>query len=186
MTAEVFQRSPLEGRAEELLRVGAREVPFVAQLAIRSRSPDTIGLPTEPNTWAPLDAAREALWLGPDEWLVVGPPNTVAGFDRSAWRRFRFDDALAEQPDSTDSVVDVSANRVLVDLRSDDGHDRRWLLEQGCSLDLDPRTWRDGRCGQTLLAHVPVILQEREDATRIFVRPSYASWLVDWLLAVST
>jgi sarcosine oxidase subunit gamma len=37
-------------------------------------------------------------------------------------------------------------------------------------------------CAQTLLARVPVILQERDLATRVFVRPSFAGYLVDWLL----
>jgi hypothetical protein len=30
-----------------------------------------------------------------------------------------------------------------------------------------------------------VLLQEREAATRVFVRPSFAGWLVDWALAAS-
>ena len=35
---------------------------------------------------------------------------------------------------------------------------------------------------QTLLARVPVILQERGDATRVFVRPSFADWLRSWMV----
>ena len=53
-----------------------------------------------------------------------------------------------------------SANRVPIEL----GGARRFeLLSKGCSLDLDPRSWGTGRCAQTLLARVPVILHERED-----------------------
>jgi sarcosine oxidase subunit gamma len=59
------------------------------------------------------------------------------------------------------------------------------LLESGCGLDLHPRAWREGMCAQTLLARGPVLLQERGTASRLFVRPSFAGYLVDWLLAVA-
>jgi sarcosine oxidase gamma subunit len=36
-------------------------------------------------------------------------------------------------------------------------------------------------CAQTLLARVPVLLQERERATRLFVRASFAGHLLSWL-----
>ncbi|HYG70712.1 MAG TPA: sarcosine oxidase subunit gamma family protein [Actinomycetota bacterium] len=171
MTAEMFQRSALDGRESDLARIGAREVPFPAQLSVRTRTSEAFGLPAEPNTWSSLDEATDALWLGPDEWLVV-----------SSASRGAVDAAFGDAA----SLVDVSANRVLIDLRRDDAYDPRDLLEQGCSLDLDPRAWNEGMCAQTLLAHVPVILQERETGTRMFVRPSFANWLVDWLLAVSS
>jgi sarcosine oxidase subunit gamma len=75
-------------------------------------------------------------------------------------------------------VVDVSANRTVVELAGDGRFD---LLAQGCALDLHPRAWRPGRCAQTLLARVPVLLQEREGATRVFVRASFAAHLAGWL-----
>ncbi len=78
------------------------------------------------------------------------------------------------------SVVDVSANRATLDL---EGPNRRALLEAACGIDLHPRSWSTWSCAQTLLARVPVILQERPDATRVFVRPSFAGYLLDWLVA---
>jgi sarcosine oxidase subunit gamma len=69
----VIRRSPLEGVA---LANGLRELPFLAQLDVRTDAPRT-SLPTEPNTVAG-DATRAALWLGPDEWLIVGPPGSEA------------------------------------------------------------------------------------------------------------
>lgn len=59
------------------------------------------------------------------------------------------------------------------------------LLEKGCSLDLHPSIWTDGDCAQTMLAKAPVILQQLGEVTRIFVRPSFAGYLVEWLLAAS-
>jgi sarcosine oxidase, subunit gamma len=185
VTAEVFERSPLAPRAGDLSRIGAREVPFLTQLSVRSRSPQALRVPVEPNTWTSLEDDREALWLGPDEWLVVGRPGSGASFHRGAWARFGFEDRTVEGLTDAASIVDVSANRTVVELHRDDVHDPRRLLEQGCTLDLHPSRWREGMCAQTLVAHVPVILQERGDATRVFARPSFANHLVDWLLTVA-
>jgi sarcosine oxidase subunit gamma len=151
---------------ERLDAIGAREVPLAAQWSVRTREPRTLGMPTDANTWAPFGGG-EALWLGPDDWLVIAE-------DARSVR------PAAEALRGADSVVDVSANRVALEL----GGNARGLLEQGCSLDLDPRSWGPGACAQTLLARVPVVLQEREGATRLLVRPSYVNWLLDWLIGL--
>lgn len=174
MTADP-RRSPLAERAADLARVGAREVPFLAQVSLRLETREALGPhpvvpPTVPNTWAELDG-RELLWLGPDEWLVLGPTGSTP--DVLGWLEGTFGGLHR-------SVVDVSANRAVLELATPDRSDR---LAAGCGLDLHPRSWGAGRCAQTLLAHVPVLLQERTDATRVFVRPSFAGHVVDWLVA---
>jgi sarcosine oxidase, subunit gamma len=155
VTVDARRGSPLDGRDADLERIGAREVPFLGQFSIRSRTPEALGLPREPNTWTPLGEG-DALWLGPDEWLLID----------------------TAPPEEADSIVDVSSNRATFELQ---GGARRELLEQGCSLDLHPSRWREGMCAQTLLAGVPVVLQERSGATRIFVRASFANHLLGWL-----
>jgi sarcosine oxidase subunit gamma len=165
-------RSPLADRAEDLAELGAVEVRFLAQVNLRAdpARADRIGfaIPTAPNTWR-LTAGREALWLGPDEWLVVAGPGSAAAIVEELERSL---------DGAHHSVVDVSADRAVVELA---GERRIDLLTRGCGLDLHPRSWRDGMCAQTLLARVPVLLQEREHATRVFVRPSFAGHLVSWL-----
>lgn len=169
MTVEI-QRSALAHRSDDLTRLGANEVPFPAQVDVRVGTAATpVGLARETNTWL-ADGEREVLWLGPDEWLVVGAAGSGLAIAAELER------ALAG---THRSVVDVSASRVAIDVS---GEDRNELLSKGCGLDLHPRFWREGMCAQTLLARVPVILQERADGTRIFVRPSFADYLVDWLL----
>ena len=59
------------------------------------------------------------------------------------------------------------------------------VIAKGCGLDLDRRAWTAGSCAQTLLARVPVILHEREETTGVLVRPSYSSYVVDWLLGAA-
>jgi len=168
-------RSPLDGRAGDLERLGASELPFPAQVDLRvARSeadPLPPFLPLEPNTWVGW-IGRDVLWLGPDGWLVldgsgVTEPGALVG------------ELTTLLSGTHHSAVHVSSNRLVLDLSGADRHD---LLAQGCGLDLHPRSWRDGMCAQTILARVPVILQERSGATRVFVRSSYADHLVAWLL----
>jgi sarcosine oxidase subunit gamma len=170
-------RAPLQDRQTDLARVGARELAFLAKVDVRihERAESDrrgISVPTTPNTWR-ADGEREWLWLGPDEWLVLGPPGSAPGIAHDLRRVLS---------DVHHSIVDVSANLAGIEL----GGDRRLdLLACGGGLDLHPRSWRAGMCAQTLLARVPVLLQEREGSTRLFVRPSFAGYLADWIRAVS-
>jgi sarcosine oxidase subunit gamma len=165
-------RSPLADRAADLAALDAVEVPFLAQIGVRC-APDLaagLGFPAVANSVAG-DMTRGVLWLGPDEWLVVGVPGTA-------------DSALADLEEALagqhHALVDVSKNRAVIELR---GARRHELLASGCSLDLDPRGgWLPGVCAQTLFARAQVILQELEGATRMFVRPSFANYVVDRLL----
>jgi sarcosine oxidase subunit gamma len=143
----------------------------LGQVALRVRPADAAGrldLPMEPNTWAASGEGWDRLWLGPDEWLVVGPEGSAPAIMAELGEAVR---------DMHRSIVDVSANRTAFDLVGDGRHE---LSSQGCGLDLDPRSWRAGMCAQSLLARVPVILQEHVDRTRIFVRPSFAAYMATW------
>jgi sarcosine oxidase subunit gamma len=170
-------RSPLVDRDADLAVVHARELAFLAQVSLRlevreALGPHAILPPTAPNTWSAIDG-RELLWLGPDEWLAVGDPGREAEIVRWLGEAFA---GLHR------SVVDVSSNRAVLELAGPERHD---LLAAGCGLDLHPRGWREGTCAQTLLGRIPVLLQERAAATRVFVRSSYAGALLDWLLGVA-
>ena len=129
-----------------------REVELVSQVSVRGEPQP--GFPVESNT-----ATGDVLWLGPDEWLVLGG------------REEDYPDAAA--------AVDVSANRVCFELAGEDVED---VLAQGCSLDLHPSLFPPGRCAQTLLARAQVILHRTDpERFRIFVRPSYEPYLRAWL-----
>ena len=168
-------RSPLAHRAAALATIDAVEVPFLTQIDVRCGEADAarLGFPIEPNTVTG-DMTRGALWLGPDEWLVVagpGDPGVVV------------DGLEALLANAHHAVVDVSANRTVIELH---GPGRLALLASACSFDLDPAGgWEPGVCAQTLLARAQVILQELPDATRLFVRPSFADYVVDRLLAAT-
>ena len=184
MTSDVGARDPLAPRAADLARIGgltggevtAETVPFLAQVSLRldpalaDRAP--FPLPLEPNTaWE--DGPRATLWLGPDEWLVLGPPGAGANI---------IGELGAALEGSHRSIVDVSANRVALELS---GPRAKEVLSKGCAIDLHPRVWRPGMCAQTMLARTQVILHERSDSTGILVRPSFADYLIDWLFDAS-
>jgi sarcosine oxidase subunit gamma len=170
----VTARSPLDERWDALDLLAARELAFVSQLDVRI-DPSTaasLGYPTAPNT-AMTTGDRDVLWLGPDEWLIVGAPGSAGSI-------------AAELGSSLaglhHSVVDVSANRVLLELTGPSRHD---LLSSACPIDLHPRSWGDGRCAQSVFGAAQVLLHERDGATMVFVRPSFANYVVDLLLAAS-
>jgi sarcosine oxidase subunit gamma len=155
--------------------VTLREIAPARQVGLRLRPPFPahlagIFLPLSPNRVAATGAAR-VLWLGPDEWLVVADgdaPELVPRQERAvAGRRA--------------AVADLSSSRVIVEIA---GVGTRDMLAAGCGLDLHPRVFGPGQCAQTLLARVPVILDQLDDAPhfRVLVRRSYARWLVDWMV----
>jgi sarcosine oxidase subunit gamma len=174
------RRSPLDGfdLPGELLR----EVPFLAQIDIRVAPTDgaasealasVVGpLPLDPNTFTG-GADGSVLWLGPDEWLVVGPPVSEGALESQL--RLALGEAAARV-----AIVDVSANRTTLELR---GPNARAALESGCSIDVHPRAFGPGRCAQTLLGRAGVIIQQLTDEPlyRIFVRPSFAIYVATWL-----
>lgn len=139
----------------------------VAQVDVRA---DPRVLPfaaPEPNT-ATIWDGRDVLWLGPDEWLVVGEPGTGGSIQR---------DLASAMEGNHHSVIDVSANRIVFDLTN--GLD---LLASGCGLDLDPSRWLPGMCAQSLFGGAQVILHQLEErTTRVFVRPSFAGYFMDRL-----
>lgn len=125
--------------------------------------------PTVPNTVAAAGGI-EILWLGPDEWLVVAQPPTG---DLAR----RLDGALAVHHHA---ATDVSAGRVVAEIT---GAQARAVLATGIRLDLHPRVFGPGRCAQTGLAGVPVILQGLDETPsfRLYLRNSFASYAVAWL-----
>jgi sarcosine oxidase subunit gamma len=140
----------------------------LAQVDVRVGDPGALPFEAPEIDTTVMWGGRHVLWLGPDEWLVVGDAGTEGSIVE------QLDEALA---DHHRSLVDVSANRIVFDLT--DGLD---LLSSGCGLDLDPSRWRPGMCAQTLFGAAQVILHQLDErTTRVFVRPSFAGYVVERL-----
>ncbi|MBY8338583.1 sarcosine oxidase subunit gamma [Streptomyces spinosirectus] len=187
-------RSPLAHDAHRLAAatrasrgaIRLAELPFLAQVNVRldakGGAADAVGLalglqlPLEPNTVV-RTGELTAVWLGPDEWLVVGAPGSQAAVEA------RIREAAG---DEHVSVTDVSAQRTTLLVA---GPRARDLLAHGCSLDLHPRVFGAGRCAQTTLARTQVVLVARDQPRAgfwVLVRSSFAGYLTDWLLDAAT
>jgi sarcosine oxidase, subunit gamma len=151
-----LRHSPLDSwRAGSPDCVLLTEVPFLAMVNLRvdpagplaGRIAAALGveLPTEPNTVA-ASGATSVLWLGPDEWLVVGADGAAPGL---------VEVLRGVLAGARGSAVDVSANRTTIEIS---GRHARDVLEQGCPVDLHPRAFAPGRCVQTMLARAQVVL----------------------------
>jgi sarcosine oxidase, subunit gamma len=187
--AEAVRRSPLADYRDRFVALSAStrgdislpEVPYLAQINFRAdpndagvmrRLASTLGfaLPVVPNTTTSQND-RRALWLGPDEWLVVGPDGQQEILGHAL--RNGLDGAFG-------SIVDVSANRTLLEIS---GARAREILAHGVPIDLDPPSFGPNRCAQTLLAKAQVIIERRDDSGfLLYVRASFASYAAEWLL----
>ncbi|MFF5979607.1 sarcosine oxidase subunit gamma [Streptomyces olindensis] len=187
-------RSPLAQAADRLATatracggaIRLAELPFLTQINVRldakGAAAEAVGLaldlqlPLQPNTVVRAGELT-ALWLGPDEWLLVGPP----GSERDLEGRIR-----EAAGDEFVSVIDVSAQRTTLLVT---GPRARDLLAHGCPLDLHPRAFGPGRCAQTTLGRAQVVLVARDDPRAgfwVLVRSTFAGYLADWLLDAAT
>ena len=161
--------------------VELREGAFMGHLNLRGDTADRafleavqgalgLGLPVEPNTVAE-GGGLAALWLGPNEWLVLTPPQQETALAQS------LRDALSEV---LSSVVDVTGGQTVINLR---GPRVRDLLAKGCTLDLHPRAFGPGRCAQTLVAKAGVTVRQLDDSPSfdLIVRRSFADYLALWI-----
>lgn len=128
-----------------------------------------VALPTTPMR-AHAEGPRAALWLGPDEWLLLAPERDGAAVGAT------LAGALAGQ---SASLVDVSHRQIGLVVA---GPSASELLNAGCPLDLDLAAFPVGMCTRTILAKVEVILWRTEDdAFRIEVARSFAPYVVELL-----
>jgi sarcosine oxidase subunit gamma len=85
---------------------------------------------------------RAALWLGPDEWLLLGDTMDARAFEA----------AMQDQPVS---LVDVSHRTVFFKLS---GPLAARTLNGGCPLDLDMAAFPVGMCTRSVLEKAEIIL----------------------------
>jgi sarcosine oxidase, subunit gamma len=112
--------------------------------------------------------ARAALWLGPDEQLLLG----AEGNDIAA----ALGPALRELPHS---LVEVSHRQTALQVG---GPRAAVLLSAGCPLDLDPGAFPVGMCTRTVLAKAEIVLwRTAEDIFHIEVWRSFAAYVSRFL-----
>jgi sarcosine oxidase subunit gamma len=174
-------KSAVPGADADAGRLSLRLLPERTQMALRGdaasngfvaavRQAAGVDLPVRANR-AVRGTGADILWLGPDEWLVVGHgvDDTLQG---------RLQQALSGQHSL---VSDVSSSRAILELR---GAGARSVLARGCALDLHPRSFVADDVAQSLLARTHVLLHALDSTPtfHIYVHRSFCDYAYAWLL----
>jgi len=92
------------------------------------------------------DSAASALWLGPDEWLLLS-----SALPTERWAQ----DLSTGLEDVLCSLVDVSHRQVALSVHGPRAED---ILASGCALDLSVAAFPVGMCTRTMFAKAEVVL----------------------------
>jgi sarcosine oxidase subunit gamma len=113
---------------------------------------------------------RAALWLGPDEWLLIAPETEEQPVAES------FAVELAGIPHSLVAVGHRNAGLEI------EGPKAATVLNSGCPLDLDLAAFPVGMCSRTILAKAEIVLwRTAPDCFRIEVWRSFAAYVWHYL-----
>jgi|TARA_B110000263_G_scaffold200501_1_gene179749 sarcosine oxidase subunit gamma len=184
MSSEVRRESPLLGFATEANAqsgIQIRERPFLGHVNLRGDAgydaflkavEGALGfsLPLIPNTVSH-GAGLTAVWLGPDEWLIITPTDHESSIVAS------MESALG---DMHTSITDQTGGQTIIRIS---GPSARDLLAKGCTLDLHPTVFGHGRCAQTLVAKAMGTIMYVDDVPTfdLVVRRSFAEYLLSWI-----
>ncbi len=165
------------GENQRQLPVVLTPLPPAARFVLRARpaaqqavtAPFGVALPTVACR-AATAGERAALWLGPDEWLLLAPdadgPPLVAALQA----------ALAGLPHS---LVDVSHRQSGLTVGGPHAAD---ALNTGCPLDLHDEKFPVGMCTRTVFGKAAITLwRTGADAFRLEAFRSYLPYVRDYL-----
>jgi sarcosine oxidase subunit gamma len=114
--------------------------------------------------------ARAALWLGPDEQLLLVQQSDWESASQALRTR------LAGLPHA---LVDISARQIALQVSGTQAAD---LLNCGCPLDLHPLVFPVGMCTRTLFGKAPIVLwRTAVDTFHIDVWRSFAPYVLQLL-----
>jgi sarcosine oxidase subunit gamma len=111
-----------------------------------------------------------ALWLGPDEWLLLSVPEAGLGD--------RLEAAMAPHPHSLVEVSDRQIGLLVA------GPEAEAVLSVGCPLDLDQAAFPIGMCTRTVLSKAEIVLWRTGAQTfHLEVWRSFSAYLRAFLTA---
>lgn len=147
--ATALRRPPLEGRAVEGGRVSLMPAAPAQRVSLRAPSASLgplsralgLTLPARPKTSA-VEGTRVALWLGPDEWLLIEEGEVDLAADCAA-------------SDALHSAVDVSHRNTAILVSGPAAAD---VINAGCPQDLSDAAFPPGACSRTVLGKIEVVL----------------------------
>ncbi|WP_315925289.1 sarcosine oxidase subunit gamma [Mesorhizobium sp. SP-1A] len=170
-TAE--RRPALAGREASATDVKVAALPPAERISLRAPEESVaslsralgVTLPKSPKTSATKNG-RTALWLGPDEWLVIDE----AGADPLG------DCAKAK---GLHSAVGISHRNVAISVT---GPAAEACISAGCPQDLSLAAFPVGACSRTVLGKVEIVLlRTAEDAFRVECWRSFSDYVFTFL-----
>jgi sarcosine oxidase subunit gamma len=167
------RRPKLAGSELHLGSVAVSVLPPASRVSLRAPSASVpalsealgVELPTRPKGSAAA-AGRTALWLGPDEWLIIADEH---------------DDMLAGLAgiEAVHSAVDVSHRSVAFAVS---GADAEPTLSAGCPQDLAIDAFPVGACSRTVLGKVEIVLyRTAREAFRVECWRSFSDYVFGFL-----
>ncbi len=163
-----------EGQQEDCLQINyhpqglmnLRNSGDVSKIMIRHFG---TALPQEANRFS-VSGDRRALWLGPDESLLMCADQDAAELHRTLSTQ------LTDQHFQLTLLSDALAVYEL------NGPYVREILAKGCALDLHVSVFQPGQCAQSSLERASVTLMcEAENSFRLICRTSFADYVETWL-----
>jgi heterotetrameric sarcosine oxidase gamma subunit len=159
---------PLQLQATNAARCAAvtlAPVPPMTRIVIRAGQEAAIAIGDTLGVALPTAACRSnrlsnraALWLGPDEWMVLAEAGTELPTTHAAG-----------------SIVDVSHRDTALTVS---GPRAAWTINAFCALDLHLSAFPIGMCTRTVLGKAEIVLWRTEEETfRIEVARSFASYV---------
>ncbi len=167
------RRSVLHGRAlPDNGKVKAVALPFATRFVLRGGPDVAAPIGAAFGAWPPaqplraaLEGLRAALWMGPDEWLLIAE-------DDEPEMGAKLEAALASVPHS---LVDVSHRQCAIEVS---GAGAARLLNAGVPLDLDIAAFPVGMAARTLMLKAEIVLWRRGAETfRLEVAESFAPYV---------
>lgn len=148
-TSNMSRTSPLAGRSVAESSVTISPAPFASRLSLRAPQESVaalsealgIALPRRPKTSSEKNG-RAALWLGPDEWLVIDREGADLRGACAAVEAFH-------------SAVDISHRNVGIIVS---GPAAEATISAGCPQDLSPAVFPVGACSRTVLGKIEIVL----------------------------
>nr|CAD6408218.1 sarcosine oxidase subunit gamma family protein [Rhizobium sp. Q54] len=171
--AELATRTlPLAGAHGGSAAVRLTPAAPAERLSLRARAEDVaalsqslgLDLPTKPKTSASA-SGRTALWLGPDEWLVIAEGAGSSSSDLKA---------ACASSGVLHSAVDVSHRNTAILV---EGPGSAAAINAGCPQDLSLKSFPVGACTRTIFGKVEIVLlRTGEESFRVEVWRSFSDY----------
>ncbi len=168
----VARVSPFEGREVSAPAVKLSMLPPAHRISLRAPAASLpalsaalgVTLPEKPKSSA-VSGTRTALWLGPDEWLVIDHASDPL--------------AACASVSELHSAVGISHRNVAISVA---GKGAEATISSGCPQDLSLAVFPVGACSRTILGKCEiVVLRTAEDAFRVECWRSFADYVFTFL-----